>query len=366
VKTKIALLHPYILHYREEFFEEMMKNYDLDIFCYEDPDKIKESNFKQANIITTAIQSIRIGPFLIYDPRVFLRTEYDVLVLMLNFTHITTWILLLTKFIHKKKIITWGHGISVKRYVNEEKNPSFLMRTLIKLSDGLWFYTKKEMMLWKKYYPNKLMVSLDNTISYIDNILNTPEIDKETLKQKYKINTAVNFIFCARFNEPARRVDLLVTAINALRDRNFGFIIIGEGSLKPDFSRFSNVYDFGSVYEKEVKDDLFAISDIYFQPGWVGLSIVEAMAYGKPVFTFRRTQHHLQCVEYSYIIDTVNGLIFDSMDCFIETSFNISSDEITRMSRESKRLVSDELRSYNMVSNASVVLEKLGKKSKLD
>jgi glycosyltransferase involved in cell wall biosynthesis len=362
MENKIALLHPYILHYREEFFKTIQIENKIDIYCYESNDNIKKSNFAKSSIETTEIGSFKIGPFLFYSPFPFLRKEYSVVVLMLNFTHLTTWFLLLTKFIHKKKIITWGHGISVKRYVQETEHPSLLLKWLIKLSDGVWFYTEKEMLIWKEKYPDKLMISLNNTVSYTDKILHLPKIDKYFIKQKYNIKTERNIIFCARFNEPARRVDILEETILLMENSNVGFIIIGDGKLKPDFSKYRNVYDYGSVYDKSIKDDLFAIADIYYQPGWVGLSIVEAMAYGKPIFTFKRTKQHLQCVEYGYIEQNKNGIIFENIQELIYKIENISSCDIARMGKNAKSTVHTSLSMNNMTTRASFLLNKLRKK----
>ena len=79
------------------------------------------------------------------------------------------------------------------------------------------------------------------------------------------------------------------------------------------------------------------IADIYFQPGWVGLSIVEAMAYGKPIFTFERSENTKQCVEYSYIKSSYNGLIFKDIDSCINTIANLGKDEIKRLGDNAKK-----------------------------
>ncbi len=50
------------------------------------------------------------GKLLFYNPFSLLGKENKVLVLMLHFAHLGTWILLLTKWLHHKKIILWGAG----------------------------------------------------------------------------------------------------------------------------------------------------------------------------------------------------------------------------------------------------------------
>jgi len=350
---KILILQPFIPHYREEFFELLNSKKTLDVFCYEKSAKMESNNFKKSSFKTSYLSNLSLGPFLFYNFFKLFNKKHDLLVLMLHFGHISTWILLLTKKIHGKKIILWGQGISVKRYMVEEITPSRLLKWMIYFSDGVWFYTDKELEQWKRIFPKKKMISLNNTISDIEAIVTRSKVlNKEELKTKHNIHQEKCFIFCARFTHPHRRVDLLLSAIDSLDDEKFAFIIIGDGNFKPDFSRYKNVYDFGAVYDLELKSELFNIADIYFQPGWVGLSIVEAMAYGKPIFTFKRSEDILQCVEYHYIKNGVNGYIFDSLTSFLNTVTSLSSTKVTELGENSKKYVIDVLTMNNMVKSA--------------
>ena len=299
------------------------------------------------------------GGVLLYNPFKLLKTDYDALVLMLNFTHVTTWLLLFTKFLHRKKIILWGQGISVRRYLKEDKTPDWKLKWMISLADGVWFYMDKEKEQWQKLFPNKPMVALHNTLTGVDDMVKyIPKLSIEELKEKNGIKQKVVFIFCARFTAN-RRVDLLLEAINQLDSKKYGFVIIGAGDSKPDFTKYDNVYDFGAVYDTAVKRELFALSDIYFQPGWVGLSIVEAMAYGKPIFTFERSAETLQCVEYSYIQNGENGLIFKNIDDCINKIISLSPNEIKRMGDNARDYVAKHLTIEQMVDNAIRVIDKV-------
>lgn len=309
------------------------------------------------------VANVCANGILFYNPFPFLKKKVSACVLMLHFAHVTTWILLLTKFIHHKKIILWGHGISVKRYLKEQSLPDWKLRLMIRLSDGVWFYTTEELKIWKNIFPDKKMVALGNTISGVDSILAHSSSLADTESQKKHLNITQEFviIFCARFNSTYRRVDLLLETITSLNPQKFAFVIIGDGKDKPDFSKFSNVYDFGAVYDNSLKEKLFDISDIYFQPGWVGLSIVEAMAYGKPIFTFKRNLDVCQCVEYSYIKDGYNGKLFSSINECLDSFNSISKDVILRMSTCAKEFVRDNLTMDKMVDNAIMLINEVQK-----
>lgn len=353
----IAILQPFVPHYREEFFNSFKEQMPTDLYCYEKRDWMKQNDLKEAKTGIIQVVAFSKGPWVLYNPFPLLNRKYDVLVLMLNFGHLTTWLLLLLKPFIKQKIVLWGHGISVKRYVHEEKHPAILLRWMVALSDGVWFYTKKELSLWKEINPRINGHALNNTISGLEEILQVSVPGKEKLREKYKIKQQRVLIYCARFNEPGRRTDLLVDLIENMSPQVFAFVIIGDGKLKPDFSGYENVHDFGALYDRKIKDELFSLADIYFQPGWVGLSVVEAMSYGKPVFTFTRSVSVMQCVEYSYIQHEYNGMIFEDMDSCLTTMALITNEEIERLGKNAREYVKTELTMSTMTNNAVTAIK---------
>lgn len=352
-KKRIAILQPIIPHFRKEFFSRLHEHHETDIYLYENIEQARKDSFEISSIPYRDIPHFQIKGVLIYNPFCLFSKHYDSFVLMLHFAHLTTWILLLTKLLHRKKIILWGQGISVKRYLQEEKHPDWKLKWMMKLADGAWIYTEKEAKLWKEIFPHKPIVALNNTISQVDTLIKQrPVANKEVLKSQYGILEERVLIFCARFENPYRRIDLLIDAIEKLDKKRFGFIIIGDGKLKPDFSAYSNVHDFGKLYDESIKSDLFTIADIYFQPGWVGLSIVEAMAYGKPIFTFKRTEDTKQCVEYAYIIPHYNGIIFEDIEECIKQITHLSDSDIQTLGRNALEYAQQHLSMKHMVIQA--------------
>lgn len=362
----IAILQPDVPHYRTEFFNLLGEKMNVsDVYVFNSLDSAKQAGFKIDKEGIKEIKSFKAKGMLLYNPFTFINSKYDIVVLMLHFAHLTTWLLLLTKWLHRKKIILWGQGISVKRYLKEEKKVDWRLKLMSSMADGLWVYMKKEEIQWRTIFPNKPLIALQNTLSGVNKMVNyRPVITKDELKKKYDICEDILLIFCARFESMYRRTDLLLETISKLDNKKYGFIIIGDGKYKPDFSSFPNVHNFGLVYDIVVKRELFYVADLYFQPGWVGLSIVEAMAYGKPICTFERTESTLQCVEYSYIeslgtSQDANGMIFKDMGQCIEFFTNISYEDIEFMGLNARSLVRNNLTIEKMVSNAVTVLEQL-------
>ena len=396
-RRRIAILQPEIPHYRTEFFEKLEKQCEtMDLFVYNSLESTQKHGFNiDANSNLNYIPNRNVHEVLFYNPLPLLNKRYDTLVLMLHFAHVTTWLLLLTKRLHRKRIILWGQGISVKRYLKESKKPDWKLKCQIALADGVWIYEEPEAKQWQAIFLKKPIVALNNTLSGVGEMLRTGVLDeteqssyetrsyendtlhydteqssyetrsmlryengswKESLKRKWGIEQEVVLIFCARFENNYRRTDLLVETIERLDAEKYGFIIIGDGKNKPDFMKYKNVHDFGAVYDNNKKKELFAVADIYFQPGWVGLSIVEAMAYGKPIFTFRRSEETLQCVEYCYIEEGKNGHIFDNMDDCLHQINALTKEQISEMGNEARKLVKTKLMPQQMVANALSIL----------
>ena len=377
MKQRIAILQPEVPHYRSEFFSLLREKVEgFDLFTYNSEKKVKKSGFC-IGMETIHIANIEKKGVLIYAPWRLLSKQYDTLVLMLHFAHLTTWLLLLTKWLHRKRIILWGQGISVKRYLKESKKPDWKLKWMMALADGVWIYEEPEAKQWQAIFPKKPIVALNNTLTGVEEIVRTtglyetergsyetqqgryenPKVDVlQEIKKKWGITQEVVLIFCARCENNYRRTDLLVEAIERLDAEKYGFIIIGDGKNKPDFKKYKNVHDFGAVYDNNVKRELFAVADIYFQPGWVGLSIVEAMAYGKPVLTFKRSKDTLQCVEYCYIEDGKNGLVFDDMEDCVEKISNLTTEQVKSMGANAKKLVLEKLTPRLMAEHALSIL----------
>ncbi|WP_018620287.1 glycosyltransferase [Spirosoma luteum] len=348
----VAILQSIVPDYRSAFFSKIQEKCEVEIFCYEDEQSLKSNNFHGSIVKTSSIKRFKFKNFIVVNPFTLWNKKYDTLVLMLTPYHIISWFFLITKFIHKKKIILWGHGISISGFLVEERKVSFLKKWLIVLSDEVWFYTNNELELWKKRLPTINAISLNNTISSVTDIMNRPPLDKEKLKYKYGIKERIAIIYCARFNEEGRRVDLLEKLISMTCNQDIAYIIIGDGLLKPNFSKYPAVRDFGAIYDQKIKNELFQLADIYFQPGWVGLSIVEAMAYGKPIFTLKRSKNIPQCVEYSYIINGYNGYLFDSVEDVYQKIVSIDSTSIQKLSCNCRRFVYNFLTIDGMITRA--------------
>lgn len=350
---RIAIIQPLVPHYREAFFNALKKKYDIDFYVYQQKSNPNNDNFKISNIPAFPLKLWGSHQILfLYNFIPLLKQKYDLIILTAEIRSLSTWFLLLFSKLRKIRIILWGQGISIVKYIKEEKKYPYIRKLLHSLADMNWLYTEHEKKILSKYIdPNKLL-SLNNTIDFFHSDSQKFYKKNNTLKKKYNIQTKINFIYCARFTNIYRRIDLLIKMIESLDKERYGFIIIGDGYLKPDFSKYTNVYDFGAVYDVKKKDKLFAMSDIYLQPAWVGLSVVEAFFYGKPILTFKRSDNIFQGVEYNYIIHNHNGYIADSLNDMINYINNLNSATLKKMQYNASNFAQEKLQMSSMVQKA--------------
>ncbi|WP_340121877.1 hypothetical protein [Methylobacter svalbardensis] len=348
---KIAIVYPRISHYREDFFNALAKNFDIDIYVYEnDVDNIKE-HFDISSISVKKLKSIKIfSKIKLFNFFSVLRGNYDLVILSGEIRVITIPLLLILLRLFRVKTILWGHGISIHSYLQEEKNLHPFRIWFHKLANHIWLYTEAEKTIYKKYFPENKITALNNTINVAD-ILNRPQSDKEYLLAKYGIKTPINFIFCARFTILERRADLLLELIKKLDPSKFGFIIIGEGQYRPDFTGMPNVLCLGKVYDTHIKNELFDLADLYLQPAWIGLSANEALAYGKAILTFKRSPEIKQCVEYAYLNEK-NSYIAEDVNDMVEFINSLNKDKIKTYSENSLTYAKENLLMEKMVLNA--------------
>lgn len=360
-EKKVLFLQPLIPHYREEFIERLSRFYYLKVYTLKSP-SIEKANFKPSSLAHLDIRSFQIGKLLFYSLSPFVRLRDSITIIMFSPTHISSWFILIINKVLGKKTILWGHGISIKNYEKEKLRPNPVRKLMLWLSNGALLYTSEEKTMWDKELPKVKTFAFQNTLSGLNKIFDyETKRSIDTIKTQYGIVGDRIFIYCARFNEKGRRVDLLVDVIDKVVELGlpWSFIIIGEGKLKPDFSKYSNVYDFGAVYDSTIKSELFSISDIYFQPAWTGLSIVEAMAYGKPVLTFRRSSSVPQCVEYAYLQESYNAILLDSVDDFITRNRKLSLLEVQSMGRNARKYVEENLSMDNMVNTVAKAIKEI-------
>ncbi len=170
-----------------------------------------------------------------------------------------------------------------------------------------------------------------------------------------------------------KRVDLLIEAINILRSdfTNIELLIIGDGPEKnnleqqvKELSLKQNVKFIGAVYEPEKMAEYMVSSSIYVLAGMGGLSINEAMAFGKPVIC-----SVCDGTEKKIVREGFNGYYFEqgSKDDLANKIKRLLANpsEIKRMGDNSEKIIREEinintvikgyLQAFNYITNKNLI-----------
>lgn len=360
-RAAVAVIQPCIPHYREAFFAGLREHWDCDVYCLNDTEESRSSGFCIARETPPRTIGYRcLWRFAFFNPFPLMRRKYRLLILMASPWQMSNWLLMFLAPLLGKKVILWGQGVEVARYGRFERRPPRLWRWMYHCAGGAWFYTANEQELWRRTLPKLRSAALGNTLSGPKIPDCSGDMDRRQLRERYGIATPINLIFCARMDK-RRRLDLLIAVIEALDPKRFGFLIVGDGPGKPDFSRYRNVRDFGAVYDPTVKQELFALADIYFQPAWLGLSVVEAMLQALPILTFSRAADRLQGVEYGYIAQAGCGIIVSGQEDLLEAVRRMSPDDWRTLGLRGQQYALDHLRMEQMVRRATELGEPLRK-----
>jgi glycosyltransferase involved in cell wall biosynthesis len=203
----------------------------------------------------------------------------------------------------KIKIIHWGHRRPWPPFTTGKKLVANFDHWL---DDAIILYSDQFQRFVFKRFRSKTFIA-NNTLNLTE--YRPEERSKASIKQKYGITTDKNIIYIGRIQK-RRHLDHLVRAFNGLSMGGVGLILAGpddEGLLESYAA--NNVFRPGPLYGNEALD-LLSASDVYCQPGAIGLSIVDALFCGLPVVT----EDGIHGPEIMYLKDGVNGFIVPKGD----------------------------------------------------
>jgi glycosyltransferase involved in cell wall biosynthesis len=237
-------------------------------------------------------------------------------------SYITLWLLMLLKPFYRYKLIVWTHGIKN----NEIHKPfsslaSKLALRIMKKADAVILYSNERKIILEKYinHPAKLFVA-NNTLdtSQYELLLNKfDEQGKVSIKQDLGWNARFNLIFIGRLLT-SKRIDLLIDAFKMLPEStDVQLHIIGDGPAKEELEREAatdaRIKLYGALYDDEITGKYLYASDMMVMPGYVGLSVIHAFAFGCPVITCKTNEvtGPFHSPEIEYLRNDHNGYLLD-------------------------------------------------------
>lgn len=241
-------------------------------------------------------------------------------------------------------------GIKVLISPHGMLEPYILNRHPLKKKLALFLYQKKAIKL-ANYIHATAQSELEQIrkLGFISPATVIPNgIDLSEIIQQEKLisdNSFKNILFLSRIH-PKKGIELLIEAIQQLKNKKIKVIIAGEGDSNyikslielTEKKELKNIKFMGGVYGQD-KWDLYQQADLFVLPTYsenFGIVVIEALAAGVPVITTTGTPwQELQTHQCGWWID----LNIPNLKKTIQEAVEMTSDELHKMGENGKKLV---------------------------
>lgn len=327
---KVLLISNHVFHYRiviYNYFYSMFKEqgYEFHVLSNEYQDFECDIKFakhvKEFSIFGYAEEIRRIAPDIV-----------------INFLHLKDKLIFpLTLYcrIIGIPMIYWNHGINISKARNKLLN--IIYKAIHEISNAIILYTPNELQYVSDRNKRKVFIAY-NTLCF-DDIDKEKILDKDAVKRKYLIKEDKVILYISRIL-PYKRLGILLKIF--ANEKDVALVIAGSGINEEQLAiinRTSNFYYLGPKYGRDV-DEIFNMGDIYSTPGHIGLGIIQAFFWGKPVVVLN-TRH---APEIYYMKDGVNGYIAHNEKELKEIILHAlrTESEYNRLSNNAIKTINDE------------------------
>jgi glycosyltransferase involved in cell wall biosynthesis len=222
--------------------------------------------------------------------------------------------LLLSRICSPRKVAYWGHGRNFQSEAPRglrEKWKNFLLKHVD------WWFAYTEMtveILRGAGYPEKRITCLENAIDNEGFQSNLSAVSPDHLTRLRKdlgadIESPIG-LFCGSLY-PDKRIDYMIEAADRIQAQLplFRLIVIGDGPSAPDIRAAAESrkwVKYVGVCKGAEKAAYFRLADVVFNPGAVGLHVLDAFCAGVPIATTLEARHG---PELAYLKNGHNGII---------------------------------------------------------
>jgi glycosyltransferase involved in cell wall biosynthesis len=353
---KIAILTNVIPVYRKGFYDELLKdtNLDVTVFCqskvpgfnYQTIHQYYPDNIKLVKFIAAQKEKI-VWQFL---PWFNILRNYDVVFVDGNPRILSHALIATILDLLKRKVVVWS-------MVHSCWNKSFtenIRISWLKIFRNHFVYNDKEVLLLKeKGFINRLIIGMNNGLDQkaIDDIVLRWNHER-LINWQYAHNLQNENIIISSGRLFNGKFDIIVEVI-ALAKQNgkeILWICVGDGPAKEDLvlkSKVQNIADHvhfvGEMYDNEALAPYFLSAKVFVHPTAVGLSIMHAFGFGLPIITHDLAAEHGP--EYVAFEDGLNGFEYKQGDAsdMLDKVNKLLEDELLRskMSMNAKKQVQE-------------------------
>jgi glycosyltransferase involved in cell wall biosynthesis len=210
----------------------------------------------------------------------------DVTILVLNPRVLSTWFVVLVRRLLRRPTVLRGHAWSRRGPRSRTERVRHLLR---KRADVLVTYTEAEGDLLRAKMPAARIVVAPNAL-----------YSRAEIRAASAASAPTDFIYVGRL-VPAKKPRLLVEAFLSKRDElppQTRLVIVGEGDERADLEALvrregaaERVRFEGHVSAPDALRGLYAHAVASVSPGYVGLSLIQSLAFGVPMIVSRDEPH---------------------------------------------------------------------------
>lgn len=348
MRDKSILLFQRILpSYRIPVFKKLHQNFNI-IPCYSDAARRSSIQTRDDIIGFPAIKLNRIyyrksDTSVVQNPiPVLIRYRPRIIICESALSYLTLWILLILKPFFRYKIVLWGHGIKYKEMDRPFRSRrSKILLKLFNVSDGVLLYSEKRSEVLKGFIKDSSKVFVARNTLDTDKLFEIYNMldqrGRVKIKEELGYLSEFNLIYIGRLLRNKGLKEMIEAFKKLPEELDISLHIVGDGPEKGNLARqiagFPKIKLYGAIYDPEQTGRMIFASDLMVMPGYVGLSVIHAFAFGCPVITFNSDGRSgpLHSPEVEYIIDNYNGV-------FVENSVESLANEIERIIRDRSKL----------------------------
>jgi glycosyltransferase involved in cell wall biosynthesis len=297
--VRVGWFFPVVAHYRVPVINRLADRPGIDLTVFAGQALPGVSNSDASGEVTARVvrvwsmRGFRVGiPFnyavgwtrmLATRQRVILTTE--------STAHLVNWLLLAVRPWFRFRFVVVGH---IRLTPHDRPRVAWLRRRLVAASDGVVAYTDegaRQALAWG-VAPSQV-VAMGNTID-VERVAraraNLTEARVAALRAELGLGDGPVYLFIAR-PTAVKRLDVAIETVRLLAARGVAahLLVVGSGAALPTYEAqardLGSVRFLGEVHDEDALAPLFAVSDLVFIPGAVGLAVNHAFAYGLPLVT---------------------------------------------------------------------------------
>lgn len=319
--ASVVIFQYRLLHYRTELFERLRRQCaerGISLELVAGQATRRESTKRDTGTLSWATSVVNrvweVGARdVVWQPCPANFYNADLMIVMQENRLLSNYPLILRRLWSTQKLAYWGHGVN---FQSESPNGLRERWKQIMLSRVDWWFAYTEMtrdIVRAQGYPDDRVTVLDNAIdsdSFRGELAAVSAEELAALRLSLGIAECSPVgLFCGSLYVD-KRLDFMISAADRIRERipDFSLVVVGDGPSADDVRAAAISRPWlhcVGVKKGHDKAAYFRLASVVFNPGAVGLHVLDAFCAGVPMATTRDAKHG---PEIAYLEDGVNGI----------------------------------------------------------